>query len=60
NEYPVVEDPYLKLLSGFSGQLRMRLTSNRLGEAVDLITRLSEMTSVSGIYARMPYLIDIH
>jgi len=58
-QYPVTEDPYMKLISGLTGELRTKLASNRLGAAVNIITQLQEMASVSGIYARMPYILEV-
>lgn len=58
-QYPVAEDPYMKLISGLTGELRAKLVYNRLGAAVNIITQLQEMASVSGIYARMPYILEL-
>ena len=59
-ELPVVVDPYTKLLTQLSGELRMRILKNELGESIRFYNELLEIRNLSGIQARLPYFIEIH
>ncbi|MBA4322943.1 MAG: signal peptide peptidase SppA, partial [Odoribacter sp.] len=59
-EFPVIEDPYSKLLSGLSGEIRMRILEKELGEYARYYLKIKELASLSGIQARLPYFIEIH
>jgi protease-4 len=59
-ELPVLEDPYTKILSGLTGEVRMRIMKNELGEASRYYSEIKELTGISGIQARLPYFIEIH
>lgn len=59
-EYPVSEDPYRKLLSGFAGEIKMGILRRELGDKLQLYNEVKEMTGLSGIQARLPYFIEIH
>jgi protease-4 len=59
-ELPVSEDPYMKLLSQLSGEVRLRILKNELGESVRYYNILKEINEMTGIQARMPYFIEIN
>jgi len=59
-ELPVLEDPYTKILSQLSGELRISILKNELGESVKYYKMFQEIKDMSGIQARLPYFIDIH
>jgi len=59
-ELPVLEDPYTKILSQLSGELRINILKNELGESVKYYKMFQEIKDMSGIQARLPYFIDIH
>jgi protease-4 len=59
-ELPELEDPYMRLLSQLSGDIKMKILNNELGESAVLLNRLKDIREMSGIQARLPYIIDIH
>lgn len=59
-EYPVFEEPYAKLLASISGDIRMRIAAKELGEYFIFYTQIKEISTLSGIQARLPYFIEIH
>jgi protease-4 len=59
-EYPVIEDPYTKLLTGLTGDIRARILKNELGEYEKYYAEIRELAGLSGIQARLPYFIEIH
>lgn len=59
-ELPSLEDPYLKLLSQLGGEVRMRILRKELGESVRYYDMVKEINEMSGIQARLPYVIDFH
>jgi hypothetical protein len=58
-ELPVIEDPYLKLLSQLSGDVKMKLLKKELGESVRYYNMMQEIRELTGIQARLPYFIEI-
>lgn len=58
-EYPVLEDPYTKLLAGLTGEVRMRILEKELGGYARYYSELKEIISISGVQARLPYFIEI-
>jgi protease-4 len=58
-ELPVIEDPYLKLLSQLSGEVKMKFLKKELGESVRYYNMMQEIRELTGIQARLPYFIDI-
>lgn len=58
-EYPEFEDPYVKLLSTLSGDMRMRSVAKELGDYFIFYRQLKELSVLSGIQARLPYFIEI-
>ncbi|MEI8225556.1 MAG: signal peptide peptidase SppA [Bacteroidota bacterium] len=59
-ELPVIEDPYTRLLSQLSGEIRMSILKRELGESVKYYNIIQEIKDLSGIQARLPYFIEIH
>jgi protease-4 len=59
-ELPDIEDPYTKLLSQLSGEIRMNFLKKELGESVKYYNMVKEIRDMSGIQARLPYFIEIH
>jgi protease-4 len=59
-ELPVYEDPYLRILSQLSGEVRMNILKKELGESVKYYNMVQELKDLSGIQARLPYFLEIH
>ncbi len=59
-ELPAVEDPYTKLISQLTGEVKMSLLRKELGESFRFYKELMEIREMSGVQARMPYFIEIH
>ncbi len=59
-ELPVIEDPYTRLLSQLSGEVRMNILKKELGESVKYYNMMQEIRDLSGIQARLPYFIEIN
>jgi protease-4 len=59
-ELPVAEDPFTKILSQLSGEIRMRILKNELGEYKKFFDEIQEIKNLSGIQARLPYFIEVH
>lgn len=59
-ELPYSEDPYLKLLSQLSGEVKMNMLKKELGATVKYYNIIKEIGEMSGVQARLPYFIDIH
>ncbi len=59
-ELPVLEDPYTKILSQLTGEIKMRILNHELGEYKKYFDELKEIKDLSGIQARLPYFIEVH
>jgi protease IV len=59
-ELPVAEDPFTRILSQLSGEIRLRVLKNELGEYKKLFDEIREIKDLSGIQARLPYFIEVH
>lgn len=59
-EYPVREDPYKRLIAQLTGDVRLKTAIRKFGETARILEQLNEIQTMTGIQARMPYLIDIH
>jgi len=59
-ELPVVQDPYMKLLSQLSGDVVMRFVRNDRSGWFRMINELDEISSMCGIQARIPYFVEIY
>jgi protease-4 len=58
-ELPEIEDPYTRLLTELSGDIRMSLLRRELGESIEYYNRVMELRDLSGIQALLPYFIVI-
>jgi protease-4 len=58
-ELPVIEDPYARLLSQLSGEVKLSILKKELGESLRYYDMVQEVRELSGIQARLPYFIDI-
>jgi protease IV len=58
-EYPLIEDPYTRLLTGLTGEIRLRMLTRELGANIRYYNELKEISGLSGIQARLPYFIEI-
>ncbi len=59
-ELPVLVDPYTKLLTQLSGDVRLKIMQKGLGESFKYFNMADEIKNMSGIQARLPYFIEIH
>jgi protease-4 len=59
-ELPIIEDPYTKLITGLSTEMRAKTIENELGEYAKYYSQIKEISTLSGIQARLPYFIEIH
>ncbi|MGC1389597.1 MAG: signal peptide peptidase SppA [Bacteroidales bacterium] len=59
-ELPLLEDPYTRLLSQLTGEVRLSILKKELGESIKYYNMVREIKDMSGIQARLPYFIDIH
>jgi protease-4 len=59
-ELPVIEDPYLKLLTQLGGEIRLNILKRELGGSVKYYNMIEELKDLSGIQARLPYFLEIH
>jgi protease IV len=59
-ELPVLEDPYTRILSQLTGEIKMRVLKHELGEYKKFYDELQEIKDLSGIQARLPYFIEVH
>ncbi len=59
-ELPVPVDPYTKLLTQLTGDVRMKIIRKSLGESYRYFDMVEEIKNMSGIQARLPYFIEIH
>jgi protease-4 len=59
-ELPTLEDPYTRLLSQLTGDIKLRFLKNELGENIKFYNSFQELKNLSGIQARLPYFIEVH
>ncbi len=59
-ELPVPEDPFTRLLTQLSGEVKMRILTGEYGENAKIIREIREISDLSGVQARLPYFIEIH
>jgi protease IV len=58
-ELPVLEDPYTRILTQLSGEIKMNILKKELGESVKYFNMVQEIRDLTGIQARLPYFIEI-
>src|SRR5699024_7286792 len=60
-EYPKPEQPYEKILSGLSGELKSNLIETKLGKYLPIFRQLKSLVSPSGkVMARLPFILYTH
>lgn len=59
-ELPVTEDPITRLISQLTGEIKMTILKQELGEYKKLFDEIEEVKNLSGIQARLPYFIEVH
>jgi protease-4 len=59
-ELPTLEDPYTRILSQLTGEIKMRVLKHELGEYKKFYDELQDLKNLSGIQARLPYFIEVH
>jgi protease IV len=59
-ELPVLEDPYTRIMNQLTGEMKLGILKNELGESVKYFNLVKEIKNMSGVQARLPYFIDIH
>jgi protease-4 len=59
-ELPLSEDPFTKILSQLTGEIKMRILKQELGEYKKFFDEILEIKNLSGIQARLPYFIEVH
>lgn len=59
-ELPVAEDPFTRILSQLTGEIKIRILKNELGEYKKFFDEIQEIKNLSGIQARLPYFIEVH
>jgi protease-4 len=59
-ELPVAEDPFTRIISQLSAEIRIRILKNELGEYKKIFDEIQEIKNLSGIQARLPYFIEVH
>ena len=58
--YPKRKDPIEQMIKGLSGEVETKLLKMQLGESYKYYKKANELSSQSGIMARMPFDIDVH
>jgi protease-4 len=58
-EFPVLEDPYMKLIAGLTGEMRIKMLERELGTNIRIYNELKELSGLSGIQMRLPYFVEI-
>jgi protease IV len=59
-ELPESEDPFTRILSQLTGEIKMRILNQELGEYKRFFDEIQDITNLSGIQARLPYFIEVH
>lgn len=59
-ELPASADPLSRLFSQLSGEIKIRILKNELGDYKRFFDEIQEIKNLSGIQARLPYFIEIH
>jgi len=58
-ELPAIEGPYSKLLKQLTGEIRMSVLKNEMGEYLKIYNDMMELKDIEGVQARLPYFIEI-
>ena len=59
-ELPLSEDPFTRILSQLTAEIKMRILKQELGEYKKFFDEILEIKNLSGIQARLPYFIEVH
>ena len=59
-ELPLSEDPFTRILAQLTGEIKMRILKQELGEYKKFFDEILEIKNLSGIQARLPYFIEVH
>ncbi len=59
-ELPVPVDPYTRILSRLTDEVKISVLKNEAGEYTRIFEELKDITNISGVQARLPYFIEIH
>jgi len=60
NELPKLKDTFQELIKKFSTDTQMKILKNKLGDSYKLYEDFTRESHMNGIYARMPYNIEIN
>ncbi|MFO7574881.1 MAG: signal peptide peptidase SppA [Bacteroidales bacterium] len=58
-ELPELVDPYTRIIKELTGDVRLKLAERELGQLAGYISDLREMSTLTGIQARLPYFINL-
>jgi len=58
-EYPEAEDIYTKLMKSLTGDIKAKLIKKELGELSKYYESINELRTLTGVQARLPYIIEI-
>jgi protease-4 len=58
-ELPVLEDPLQLFLKGLSDNARSRMLKKELGEYYKYLKQIEDLKNMSGVQARLPFVVDL-
>ena len=56
-EYPLIEDPYTRLMKSLTGEIKAGIIEREAGDAYSYIKEIKEIRELTGIQARLPFFI---
>jgi protease-4 len=59
SEFPVIEDPYTRILKSLGGEIRSSVLKRELGADMIFFNDLNEIKTLNGVQARLPYFMSI-
>lgn len=57
---PVQEDPFTMIMKQLTGEVKMKIIRNELGDTFNLYKKAEEIKNMEGLQAIMPYNLDIY
>lgn len=57
---PVLEDPFTMIMKSLTGDTKMRMIRNELGDGYRYYQQLKEVSMMQGVQAIMPFSLEIH
>ena len=60
SEYPREKDPFSVFLATSKDEIKMWMLEDDLGEYLNYLTKLKQISKQNGVQARIPYLVEIH